>query len=453
LNRVVDGSSDGRTIGETIMRLRVRSGLSRVQLSGLIGKSPSWLYKVERGDLIPDRLAVLAELARVLRVDLGELAGRPVPAPLMSAMARPRAAVDARGAPGAGPSQPTTRPAAPTPAVSAAEEARTAVLEPPPAAPEAAVATVPEGAEAPPAAPGAAVAAGAEPAEPPAAAEVAPVAVPEPAEPPSAVRDTVPVRMVEPPPSPPEVLDVRQPVTWRRRGALTSGALLALAVAGVAMTVMAPSATPGGRSGSPAEARTQPNPVLPVDSRDTPSPAPTPSDTPPAMPESTSVAAVIPPRRAARGAVTASSGVVGAAAPPPPAAAPATPARTPAPAPWWWPWGSSPWAGGGGGGCGGAAGGCASSASCSHTAVARDTGSIPRGGTWRLRLTVGSGSTLCVRWDNPGVVGTVVGPDGTARTGRGGSWLVAVDGPGTYTLELRLVDGTSPDHTYLMAVD
>ncbi|HEY0409647.1 MAG TPA: helix-turn-helix transcriptional regulator, partial [Candidatus Dormibacteraeota bacterium] len=71
-------------IGQRIMRYRVRAGLSRAQLSGLIGKSPSWLYKVERGVLMPDRLSVLSELATVLRVDISELAGAPVPTALLS---------------------------------------------------------------------------------------------------------------------------------------------------------------------------------------------------------------------------------------------------------------------------------------------------------------------------------------------------------------------------------
>jgi transcriptional regulator with XRE-family HTH domain len=68
-----------RTVGERIHRHRVRAGLSRTQLSGLIGKSPSWLYKVERGVLAPpDRISVLSELARVLRIELDDLLTDPV---------------------------------------------------------------------------------------------------------------------------------------------------------------------------------------------------------------------------------------------------------------------------------------------------------------------------------------------------------------------------------------
>src|ERR1700704_6335165 len=78
---------DQRTMGERIMRHRVRAGLSRTQLSGLIGRSPSWLYKVERGILLADRLSDLANLARILNVDPAELVGGPFP----GALAHPRA--------------------------------------------------------------------------------------------------------------------------------------------------------------------------------------------------------------------------------------------------------------------------------------------------------------------------------------------------------------------------
>jgi hypothetical protein len=78
---------DERTMGERIMRHRVRAGLSRAQLSALIGRSPSWLYKVERGVLLADRLSDLANLAHILKVDPAELVGEPVPV----ALVQPRA--------------------------------------------------------------------------------------------------------------------------------------------------------------------------------------------------------------------------------------------------------------------------------------------------------------------------------------------------------------------------
>jgi len=78
---------DQRTMGERIMRHRVRAGLSRTQLSGLIGRSPSWLYKVERGILLADRLSDLANLVRILNVDPAELVGEPVPVALVQPLA------------------------------------------------------------------------------------------------------------------------------------------------------------------------------------------------------------------------------------------------------------------------------------------------------------------------------------------------------------------------------
>src|ERR1700730_2599697 len=87
---MADTSTEQLPIGKRIMRYRVRAGMSRNQLSGLIGKSPSWLYKVERGVLMPDRLSVLSELATVLRVDISELAGAPVPTALVSPAATVR---------------------------------------------------------------------------------------------------------------------------------------------------------------------------------------------------------------------------------------------------------------------------------------------------------------------------------------------------------------------------
>jgi transcriptional regulator with XRE-family HTH domain len=84
---MTDPRSDERTMGERIMRYRVRAGLSRAQLSGLIGRSPSWLYKVERGVLPADRLSDLANLTRILKVQLSELVGEPVPVALVQALA------------------------------------------------------------------------------------------------------------------------------------------------------------------------------------------------------------------------------------------------------------------------------------------------------------------------------------------------------------------------------
>ena len=61
-------------IGARIGRWRRRRGLSQVALAGLVGRSESWLSQVERGVRGVDSLAVVRKLARVLRVDVDDLA-------------------------------------------------------------------------------------------------------------------------------------------------------------------------------------------------------------------------------------------------------------------------------------------------------------------------------------------------------------------------------------------
>jgi transcriptional regulator with XRE-family HTH domain len=51
--------------------------LSQAALAGLVGKSESWLSQVERGIRSVDRLSVLLDLSRILRVDVNALIGRP----------------------------------------------------------------------------------------------------------------------------------------------------------------------------------------------------------------------------------------------------------------------------------------------------------------------------------------------------------------------------------------
>ena len=62
-------------IGERIAAYRRRRGLSQVALAGLVGLSESWLSQVERGLKPVDKLSVLLDLARVLRVDVQALTG------------------------------------------------------------------------------------------------------------------------------------------------------------------------------------------------------------------------------------------------------------------------------------------------------------------------------------------------------------------------------------------
>jgi transcriptional regulator with XRE-family HTH domain len=63
--------------GARIAAYRRRRGLSQAALAGLVGRSESWLSQVERGVRSVDRLSVLLDLARVLRVDVEALTGRP----------------------------------------------------------------------------------------------------------------------------------------------------------------------------------------------------------------------------------------------------------------------------------------------------------------------------------------------------------------------------------------
>jgi transcriptional regulator with XRE-family HTH domain len=56
---------------------RTRRGISQVVLAGLVGRSESWLSQVERGVRDVDRVSVLLEMAKVLRVELAELVGLP----------------------------------------------------------------------------------------------------------------------------------------------------------------------------------------------------------------------------------------------------------------------------------------------------------------------------------------------------------------------------------------
>ena len=72
------GAGDRLTIGERIAFYRRRRGLTQAVLAGLVGRSEDWLSKVERGEREIRRIDVLAELAKALRVSLGDILGRPV---------------------------------------------------------------------------------------------------------------------------------------------------------------------------------------------------------------------------------------------------------------------------------------------------------------------------------------------------------------------------------------
>ncbi|WP_046497773.1 helix-turn-helix domain-containing protein [Streptomyces odonnellii] len=72
------GLGDHLSIGERIAFHRRRRGYTQQVLAGLVGRSTDWLAKAESGRRKPPRIDMLAELARVLRVPLGELVGQPV---------------------------------------------------------------------------------------------------------------------------------------------------------------------------------------------------------------------------------------------------------------------------------------------------------------------------------------------------------------------------------------
>ncbi|MCQ6245338.1 helix-turn-helix domain-containing protein [Streptomyces malaysiensis] len=71
------GLGDHLSIGERIAFYRNRRGYTQEVLAGLVGHSTDWLAKVERGRRKPPRIDKLSELARVLRVPLGDLIGQP----------------------------------------------------------------------------------------------------------------------------------------------------------------------------------------------------------------------------------------------------------------------------------------------------------------------------------------------------------------------------------------
>jgi transcriptional regulator with XRE-family HTH domain len=65
---------DRQETGQRIARARRRRGLSQATLAGLVGRSESWLSQVERGKRSVDSHTVLMSMAKVLRMDISELA-------------------------------------------------------------------------------------------------------------------------------------------------------------------------------------------------------------------------------------------------------------------------------------------------------------------------------------------------------------------------------------------
>lgn len=70
------GLGDHLSVGERIAFYRKRRGYTQEVLAGLVGRSTDWLAKAESGRRKPPRIDMLAELARILRVPLGDLVGQ-----------------------------------------------------------------------------------------------------------------------------------------------------------------------------------------------------------------------------------------------------------------------------------------------------------------------------------------------------------------------------------------
>ncbi|WFE60886.1 helix-turn-helix transcriptional regulator [Micromonospora sp. WMMD712] len=74
-------TNDDLPIGRRMARLRSRRHMTQQMLADRLGKSKSWVDKVERGVRTLDRFSVIAEVATVLCVDPTLLLGRDTPPP------------------------------------------------------------------------------------------------------------------------------------------------------------------------------------------------------------------------------------------------------------------------------------------------------------------------------------------------------------------------------------
>lgn len=99
---ITDAAPEPIAFGERLRILRTRRGMTRPVLAGLLGRSPSWLKQVERGEIHTPSLPMILRIAEVLRVrDLSDLTGdQSMPAALFVGPGHPRlpevrAAIDA----------------------------------------------------------------------------------------------------------------------------------------------------------------------------------------------------------------------------------------------------------------------------------------------------------------------------------------------------------------------
>lgn len=72
------GAGDHLSVGERIAFYRRRRGLTQGVLAHLVGRSEDWLSKIERGQRELHNLDLLVEIAKHLRVTVGDLLGQPV---------------------------------------------------------------------------------------------------------------------------------------------------------------------------------------------------------------------------------------------------------------------------------------------------------------------------------------------------------------------------------------
>ncbi len=138
--------------------------------------------------------------------------------------------------------------------------------------------------------------------------------------------------------------------------------------------------------------------------------------------------------------------------PTPSAAGPASPTPTAASVPNGTPWPASPPTNKDPRSCEAAwSWSCVPVGSCHSVAFYNDSGPLTSDGK-PFATTVGSDGYLCAAWRNPGVQGSLIGPDGKPVTGAGGAnaGIVAYGlAPGSYTLVLRHADLSYPNHTSL----
>ncbi|WP_344967015.1 helix-turn-helix transcriptional regulator [Streptosporangium fragile] len=70
-------ATEHMTMGQRIARARHRKGWDQATLAEKIGRSVSWLSKVENGRMPLDRMSVVGQLAEALGVEVAELTGQP----------------------------------------------------------------------------------------------------------------------------------------------------------------------------------------------------------------------------------------------------------------------------------------------------------------------------------------------------------------------------------------